>query len=154
MYHDEIEVLNGEDLNDYSAFLKLEKSNININNSQIQLYTYKGKSGMPVKGYFIKQATFNNLSYFIKKRCELTPAQKAPNPNQADRAPKFTTYDDYYILKKGETVPEKVELKKKKLLEFFPNQQKEIKTFLKSEKIKLKNKEDLEKLFKYIDSLL
>ncbi len=87
----------------------------------------------------------------IRKKCVFSRNEKALTANQADRAAKFTQYDYYYILKEG--TPVMVSPKKKAIVKLFPDKKNEIKGYIKSEKLKLKNQEDFAKLVDYIASL-
>jgi len=68
-------------------------------------------------------------------------------------------YDEFvdkyslYFMKKGENVLYKAKKSKKQMIAAFPEQEKEISSFIKSNKLDLKNEESLVKLLEYYDSL-
>ena len=64
----------------------------------------------------------------------------------------FIDSESYYIKKDRVLFP--VSNKKKKFLKQFPEESNELNKFIKSEKINLKNKNDLIEIFKHYDSLL
>ena len=65
----------------------------------------------------------------------------------------FVDKYDLYFLKKGDAVLYKAKNSKKQLVEAFPEKQKEISTFIKSNKLDLKEDQSLVKLLEYYDSL-
>ena len=68
-------------------------------------------------------------------------------------------YDEFvdkyslYFMKEGDKVLYKAKKSKKQMLSAFPEQEKEISSFIKSNKLDLKNEESLVKLLEYYDSL-
>ena len=68
-------------------------------------------------------------------------------------------YDEFvdkynlYFMKEGDKVLYKAKKSKKQMLAAFPEQEKEISSFIKSNKLDLKNEESLVKLLEYYDSL-
>lgn len=72
----------------------------------------------------------------------------------ADRAyDEFVDKYDLYFLKKGDNILYKAKKSKKQVLEAFPDQESEISSFIKSNKLDLKEDESLVKLLEYYDSL-
>jgi hypothetical protein len=160
VYNDQIEILvdaSPENLNldepSFDAFLKYDKSKVVLDGKTIRSYYYNDDNGNTSNSYFIEVNTTDKLTLLLRKRCVLTPAEKAVTPNEADRAAKFTIYDDYYIISEGEKYPKKIELKKRKLLKEFPEQADALKVFIKEEKINLSEESDLVKLTNYMSTL-
>ena len=160
VYNDQIEILTDaspenlkSDNPKFDAFLKLDNSKVILNGETIKSYYYTDAYGNSSNSYFIEVNKTDNLLLLLRKRCLLTPAEKAATPNQADRAAKFTIYDDYYILLQNETYPRKLELKKRKLLKEFPEYEADLKAFIKQEHINLNDKADLIKLTNYLSTL-
>jgi hypothetical protein len=160
VYNDQIEILvdaSPENLSkdepSYDAFLKYDKSKVVLNGKIIQSYYYNDDNGNTSNSYFIEVNKTDKLTLLVRKRCVLTPAEKAATPNQTDRAARFTVYDDYYILNEGDKYPKKIELKKRKLLKEFPQEAEALKAFIKKENIDLAEESDLVKLTNYMSTL-
>lgn len=66
---------------------------------------------------------------------------------------KFKRLADKYFIKKGNENAIVIPSSKKEFAKLFPNHQKEVLAYLKSEKIKLKKEENLSRLFDYLNSL-
>nr|WP_321244314.1 hypothetical protein [uncultured Psychroserpens sp.] len=160
VYNDQIEILvdaSPENLSlaepSFDAFLKYDKSKVLLDGKTIRSYYYNDHNDNTVNSYFIEVNKTDKLTLLLRKRCVLTPAEKAATPNQADRAARFTTYDDYYIINEGEKYPKKIELNKRKLLKEFPEQADALKQFIKNENINLDEESDLVKLTNYMSTL-
>ncbi|PTX63943.1 hypothetical protein C8N46_101553 [Kordia periserrulae] len=149
-YTDEIELL-PEEGEEAGALMKLDDSKITFGNTTLALFDYTTEEGDAKKGYFLVLNSADNIKLVLKKKCVFSPNEKALTANQADRAAKFTQYDYFYIVKDGDFM--EVSPKKKDILKIFPNQKNEIKEFIKTEKLKLKNQQDFGKLVDYIASI-
>ncbi|WP_430411585.1 hypothetical protein [Kordia sp.] len=150
-YSDEIELL-PEEGQETEALMKVTNSKVTFENKTLKVYTYNDDDGYEKQGYFLVLSDHKNVSLLFRKKCVFSPNEKAPTANQANRAAKFTQYDRYYIVKEGNK-PVEVQPKKKAVIKLFPEKTDEIKSYIKSEKLKLKNQEDFAKLITYIDSL-
>jgi len=149
-YSNEIELFpeNGKEI---GALMKVDDSRIVFENKTLQLFDYKDEEGAEKKAYFLVLNDEKNVQLLLRKKCVFSPNEKALTANQADRAAKFTQYDYYYIVKNGE--PIQVDAKKKDVLKLFPENENEIKNFIKSEKLKLKKEEDFATLIDFIATL-
>lgn len=160
LYTDQIEILreghvnnaSSEDLN-YDIILKLDKIKIILDGNTIKPYYHLTDSKKTINSFFIEIYKNNKYTLLNKKRCVLTPAQKAATPNQADRAARFTTYNDYYVLNQSEQYPQKLELKKRTFSKSFPEYSKVLKAYLKKEEVDLKEEKDLIKVLDYLSVL-
>lgn len=150
-YNDEIELYT-EDGKETEALMKIDNSRVVFGDEMLKLYNYVDEEGSEAQGYFLVLSDQKNVSLLLRKKCVFSPNEKAMTANQADRAAKFTQYDRYYIVKDGKK-PVLVDAKKKSILKLFPGKEDEIKKYIKSEKLKLKNQEDFAKLVTFIDSL-
>jgi hypothetical protein len=150
-YTDEIELMpvDGEEV---GALMKMDDSRLIFGNNTLELFTYKDEEGYEQKGYFLVLSSHENVKLLLRKKCVFSPNEKAPTANQADRAAKFTQYDYFYVVKDNGT-PMQVDAKKKAVLKVFPEKKDEIKKYIKSEKLKLKKKEDFAKLIDHIATL-
>ncbi|MGB3608008.1 MAG: hypothetical protein WA775_09035 [Psychroserpens sp.] len=160
IYNDQIEILSNDSFDnlnddepDYDAFLKTDNSKVVLNGKTIKSYFFNDENGNSTNSYFIEVNSTDKYILLLRKRCVLTPAEKAATPNQADRAAKFTIYDDYYILDRNEIYPMQIELNKRKFLKAFPKMANALKDFIKKEDINLKQEEDLVQLTNYMSTL-
>ncbi|WP_460219772.1 hypothetical protein [Psychroserpens sp. MEBiC05023] len=160
IYNDQIEILSDaspqnmqSDNPVYDAFLKTDNSKVLLDNKTIKSYYYEDENGNSTNSYFIEVNQTDKHILLLRKRCVLTPAEKAATPNQADRAAKFTIYNDYYILDKDKNYPQKIELKKKRFLKAFPKYTSALKDYIKKEDINLKEEDDLVKVTNFMNSL-
>lgn len=160
IYSDQIEVLREDNVQNassedpkYDVILKLDKIKIILDGKTIEPYYHLTDSNKTIKSFFIEVYKNNKYTLLNKKRCVLTPAQKATTPNQADRAARFNIYDDYYVLTDSEQYPQKLELKKRTFAKSFPEYSKPLKEYLKKEEINLKKQEDLIKVLDYLSVL-
>ena len=150
IYSNEIELVpeNGKEI---GALMKVDDARVGFENKTLQLFDYKDEEGAEKKAYFLVLNDEKNVQLLLRKKCVFSPNVKALTANQADRAAKFTQYDYYYIVKDGE--PIQVDAKKKDILKLFPENENEIKNFIKSEKLKLKKEEDFATLIDFIATL-
>lgn len=160
VYNDQIEILTDASPQNleredpvYDAFLKTDNSKVILNGKTIKSYYYNDENGNTTNSYFVEVNETDKYVLLVRKRCVLTPAEKAATPNQADRAARFTIYDDYYMLDKSEQYPQKIELKTRKFLNAFPKQANALKAYMKQEDINLKEEKDLVKLTNYMSTL-
>nr|WP_321233548.1 hypothetical protein [uncultured Psychroserpens sp.] len=160
VYNDQIEILTDNsavNLNSemplYDAFLKTENSKVVLDGKTIKSFYYNDENGNTTNSYFIEVNVTEKFTLLLRKRCILTPAEKAATPNQADRAARFTMYNDYYVLDHNEKYPKKIEAKQRKLLKTFPKQAEALKDYMKKERINLKEEQDLVKLTNYMSTL-
>ncbi|MCH2196283.1 hypothetical protein [Kordia sp.] len=149
-YTDEIELMpvEGEEV---GALMKIDDSRLTFENKTLKLLPYKDEDDYAQKGYFLELTQNKDLKLLLRKKCLFSPNEKALTANQKDRAAKFTQYDYFYILKDGNLTS--IEPKKKSVLKMFPDKRSEIKSYIKSEKLKLKKEKDFAKLVDYIASL-
>lgn len=150
-YTDEIELL-PEAGREAEALMKVANSKVTFENKTLKVFTYNDEEGYEKQGYFLVLSENNGVSLLFRKKCVFSPNEKALTANQANRAAKFTQYDRFYIVKDGQK-PVEVRPKKKAIIKLFPEKASEIKKYIKSEKLRLKEQEDFAKLVTYIASL-
>ncbi|UJH66550.1 hypothetical protein [Allomuricauda sp. SCSIO 65647] len=148
MYDDEIEVKENDGT--ITSFLKVDGTEFSIQDALIRPYSYTDENDQFKRGNFVVLAD-GDTKLLLKKKVVLIPPEKAPTPNQRDRAAKFIVNKDYYVLK-GTEQPVLFNGKKKDLLSLFPDRAEEIKKFIKEGKLNLKKQEDLAQVFEHINS--
>jgi hypothetical protein len=157
-YSDQLEVLSNEknatsEGPNYDAFLKLNNSKFIINSTTYQLLNWIDDNNILEKKYFKLLVKHQNNQLYERKYSVLTPASKAQNFNQSDRAARFSTYTEYYLKQDEKAVFITIPQSKKKLIQLFPNIEKEMKLFIKEHKLDIKSSQDLIKLINYSNSI-
>lgn len=114
-------------------------------------YSYENSRGQSRNRYLVvlqKTEEYALLKDEIIKYYDLV---KATSSYQNDKPPKFKREEDqYYLDVKGKLWP--ISNNKKELQKTFPSIDKKLKTFIKDEKISLKNEGDLKKLSAFLAS--
>lgn len=162
IYTDEVEIYADEeyDLSNSDkkfeakyALLKLDNSEVAFSDVTLKYFSYLDYDNVPKSSYFLETFKGSKFSLLCKKRCVLTPAQKAASPNHPGRAAKFIIYDDYYIYNHKNNKTNKLLLKKKSLKVLFPNNADKLHSYIKKHKVKLKNKSSLIEFLTYLNKI-
>lgn len=112
--------------------------------------TFIDKKNLTQNGYLTKLA---DGKYTFYKRIDIkyTQPQKAQNSFVPATPARFTKFIEYYISLDGRNRIDELEMKNRKLLKLVPEEQREsLKQFLKENKIKIKDENDV---FKVLDFL-
>lgn len=149
-YTNEIELYPREG-KESEALMKLDDSKIVYEDTTIEIFEFTNEEGATKKGYFVVLSDQDDVKLLLRKKCVFSPNEKAQTANQADRKAKFTQYDYFYIVQNGELT--QVDPRKKDIIELFPQKEKEIKKYIKAQKLKLKNADDFAKLINYVATL-
>lgn len=146
VYSDEIQIMNGEEI---GAILKTKDIHVNINGLNYFLSGYV-IDDIYEDGYFIEKIKGNSASLLIKKQKFFMEGQPAQNSFIRAVAPKFTDNENYFVWFNGDKEPIFVPKQKKKFINLFPvDRREDIQNYLKENKTKISNLEDLEKFFTY-----
>lgn len=131
--------------------------NITSGNKTYKILSYKDDSNKETTGYFVVLSENDKISLYKKEKKKFFKAKSASyakssysssegsKPEFKDLKPK------YYIFKDGKL--EEMLLKKKALLALYPEKASEIKSFMKKNRIKLSEEEDLKKLISFLSTL-
>ncbi|MDH7444779.1 hypothetical protein [Aquimarina sp. 2201CG14-23] len=150
IYSDEIEVTENNQL--YGLY-KVKGMKLMLDNQTLVLKNYQENSKSKNKSYFIVLSEGKNISLYKRKKCKLTPAQKATTPNQMDRAAKFNIYEDYYIKKENDEHLYKISTKERNILKIMQDKKEIVKNYIDKHNINLKNEKKLTELFTFYNSL-
>lgn len=115
-------------------------------------YSYKDEIE---RGYLIPATSNNIINLFIKENIKLIPFSEGTLSygQKTEGRPAYYKKDDsIYLIEYSNSIKE-MPSKKKELLKMFPNKEKEIETFLKSNKTSFKEEKDLILLVNYLDTL-
>lgn len=144
IYSDEIQIMNGEEI---GAILKTKDIHVNIDGLNYFLSGYV-MGDIYQEGYFIEKIKGNSASLLIKKQKFFMEGQPAQNSFIRAVAPKFTDNEIYFVRLENDKEPIYIPKQKKKFIDLFPDNRKAaIQDFLKVNKLKLTNLEDLQKFF-------
>jgi hypothetical protein len=134
-----------------------------LNKYQVDLFTIQGADRVmtfvPVKlekdgETIFAEVLYNKASFVYKVYYKDWLEANYEGGYSADRRyDQFVDKYDLYFLKKGDNTLYEVKKTKKSLKEAFPENLSEITSFFKSNKLNLKEEEDLVKLMEYYDSL-
>jgi len=89
---------------------------------------------------------------YVKETVSFSPSKKATSGYDSDKPEVYKREKDRFFTKIENQIVE-VPLHKKNILKLFPEFQKEIQDFLKSEKVKLNSQDDMVRVFNYLNSL-
>jgi len=151
IYNDEIQIKVGDN-NDSRVLLKSKDYFVILNNSKIFYEKYQIKNNIET-GYFILKYTGKSFSLFEKKNKTFQASKPSKDSFHISTPAKFKDNTTSYIKSTKDEVLRPVSSSKKAILDNFPTHKKELKIYLKSENINLKDENDLKKLIKYYDSL-
>lgn len=139
----------GQIVKNDSLIIKFQHTNKTY---QYLFYSYKDEIE---RGYLIPSTSNKNVNFFIKENIKLIPFSEGTLSygQKTEGRPAYYKKDDsIYFLQYSNSIKE-MPSKKKELLKMFPNNEKEIETFLKTNKISFKDEEDLILLVNYLDTL-
>lgn len=123
----------------------------NLKEVHIEDRTFKNIFSPIHKKNRVFEVIAENKDFSIYKDYRIEIKEGNPNPQRGSSNDKFLIRDDYY-LKKGEKFT-KFQLKKSKLLKVMGNKADDVEAYIKSNKLKVKNLEDLSKIMTYYNSL-
>lgn len=109
--------------------------------------------GTTKKGFLIKKTTNNNVNFYLKEVITYVPYKDAVNAYSQPIPAHYRKDSDIFFIGIADGNIAEMPTKKKELLKMFPNNEKEIETFLKTNKISFKDEEDLILLVNYLDTL-
>ncbi len=152
IYNDIIELKASLNEQDIRGLIKSLNIYVIISNREYHFEIYSDDNKSTKKGYFILLSKGKNSSLYLKKIVTFIDKKPAKDSFHKDIPASFKESEKYYIKKQRVLVP--LSTNKKELLNQLSDQGNELKSYIKSEKINLKDEQDLIKLFNYYDSLL
>lgn len=129
-----------------------KKINIRVNDKLMSFKTFIDKKGKTQNGYLtlLKDGKFK-----LYKRLNITfkEAKKAENSFTKDTPARFTAFTEYYLESQDGNKIEEIEFSTKKLLNLVDAEEREsVKQFIKQNKIKLKDEQDVSKVLDFLNS--
>ncbi|WP_179344258.1 hypothetical protein [Winogradskyella ursingii] len=118
-----------------------------------QTYEYVNEDNESKKDFFVNLVKTNRVSLLKKQEVKFEPAKPAKSSYEKSRPAKYERQKDEYYIKIGAEKAMPLPSNKNDIAELFPKYEKEIKTFIKKNRIKTSKEEDLISLVKYINQL-
>lgn len=119
----------------------------------ISMMTYENKEGLIKNGYFYSMLEGMNYNLLFKKNVKFTEGTKPVNSMVRPTPNKYSQFVEYYYIKDGSKYAEIIPTNKGRFVKTFaPDNQDELKDYIKKQNINLKKEEDLIKIFKYLNS--
>ncbi|MGF1556090.1 hypothetical protein [Paucihalobacter sp.] len=116
-------------------------------------FAYTTDRGVSKKGFLVIVSDENNVQLLKEERIKYYDKIPATSSYDQDKPAKFRREDDTYYIKLKDDSILYLPSRTKDIPSVFPNNEKEISTFIKKNKIKTKNEEDIIKLVNFIGSL-
>lgn len=152
-YNEEVEIKTANvEKEPIRALGKDKKINVMVGNQPMSFKTFIDKSGATKNGYL---TLVQDGTYKLYKRLNVSfkEEQKAPNSFVKGKPARFTQSTEYYLESEDGMRIDFLELSKKKLLKLVNSEkQSMLKTFLKDEKIDLKEERDLNKVIQFLNT--
>lgn len=134
-----------------SALARDKNLSIMVDDKKMSFQTFIDKKGLTQNGYLEKLLS-GKYSLYKRTDVKFTEGQKAQNSFVKAIPAKFSKFTEYYLEIEGLSRIDEVDLKNRKLIKLVPDETKEaLKTFLKVEKLNIKNEEDLLKTLSYLN---
>jgi len=115
--------------------------------------TYTNKEGDKTRGFLVKLSGDDNFNLYKKETIIFREKVAARTSYDKEKPAKFMRdKDEYYISVQNEPVSY-LPLRKKDLLKEYSSHEKDVKSFIKKNKISMSKEEDLKKLAKYLGTL-
>lgn len=123
-------------------------------NKTYKSFNYTTDRGVTKKGFLVVVNAGENATLLKAERIKYYEKVSANSSYQQDKPAKFRKESDVYYIKIKDGAVIHFPNKKKDLLKAFPKYSKELKTFLKEQKVKLSKDEGLIKVADYLGSIM
>lgn len=153
-YNKEIEVKQSpnEDNQNVAALNKDKKIAILVDNHKMSFKTFVTSKKKTINGYLM--ALLNGKKYDLYKRIHIifSPGRASTNSFVKAVPNRFTKFTEYYFQKEGVNRIDEILPNNRQFLKLLDDSAKnDIKTFLKENKLNVKNEADLVKVFEYLN---
>lgn len=132
--------------NDYEVYFINE-------NKTYKSFTYTSDRGITKRGFLVVISDQDGIQLLKEERIKYYAKERASSSYDQDKPAKFRREDDNYYVKLKNNSIAYLPAKTRDVSKAFPNHAKEISTFIKKNKIKTKNEEDIIKLANFIGTL-
>ncbi|NDV43708.1 hypothetical protein [Flagellimonas sediminis] len=136
-----------------SSLVKDKSIRIMVNGKPMGFSTFIDKKGNTTNGYLTTLLDGKNIDLYRRDKVKFTEGQRAQNSFVKAVPNRFTHFTEYYYQKEGVNRIDEIPLKEGQLLKLYKEPVKtKIKTYIKENKIDMKEEADLIKLFEFIDA--
>ena len=151
IYSDEVEIKTGDGGNDYGALLKNPETFAKIGS---EVYIFVQKDGSSTNGHYFTIVTAGDHFDLYKKTVATFKAPyKGKTSYDTDRPGKFTQSNTYYLVSKAGIFKE-LPARRSKILKAIGAKEKELGSYIKSNKLDISKEVDLSKLVGYYNTIL
>jgi hypothetical protein len=153
-YNQEIEIKQSNLENEPIRGLGRDKkiSLVSNDGKVLRFSTFIDKKGLTQNGY-LTLLVEGDYTLYLRNTAKFTEGQKSPNSFVKATPPKFTQFSEYYLEVKGRDRVDEVEFKNKKFLKLLPdNVRASTEAYLKKEKIKIKELDDLKEVLQHLNA--
>lgn len=149
IFTDEIEYQSGEQV--LSLANPLDFRYIIIDEQVFVYYPFQAGSGAIKKGFF--QLIHLGEALFLKRMNISYQRPEAPQAYAEAKPARFVRGSDTYYFRFSDRMPEEISFNRKKILRTFPDYQNELDAFIRSNRLRFRNEEDMIRLLEYYNEL-
>ncbi len=149
---DEFEVEKNSNANTGIVNTLFKKPSLSIKFGITEFIFIRPNSTNTAHGYFLLVQKGEKFSYLKKVKKKYVAGKKAYTSMAVDTAPMYKDDDSYYLVNSDEKLVE-VPNSKNGIIESFGSHKKELKAFIKKNKINVKKEKGMKKLVEYYNSL-
>jgi TRAP-type C4-dicarboxylate transport system substrate-binding protein len=124
-----------------------------LTNKIYRAVRYVSDTNISKKRFLVVLSENKKHTLFKEERIKFYEKVEAATSYEKDKPAKFERIDDQYYLKLSDNMT-LVPQNKKRFLRLFPNKEKELKEFIKENKLHPKNEEELIKIVEYISTIM
>ncbi|APY08744.1 hypothetical protein BWZ20_10700 [Winogradskyella sp. J14-2] len=122
-------------------------------NKTYKSLSYVNRYNITVNRFLVVLLENDKCSLYKEEHIEYHEKEEATTNYGSEKPARYERADDVYFIKiNNELKP--IPTKKKQFLKFFPNKEKELKSYMKDQKLNPKNEVDLIKIIEYLTSIL
>lgn len=155
-YRNEVEILDNISKDSYYSLLKRAYIRVEIGGRNYSIYTYVD-SDKSIKTSYFSDLNDGKVKLLFKPEAILKQARRPSTSYEKYVPPTYVWNSSYYILDKVNTDSEnhavKVRLTKNNILDFTGTQKEEMKTYIKENKLNLRQEKDVINFLNYFNSL-
>lgn len=149
VYNDEIEIHNIED-NSVSALLKNPDYSCTMHNRHFKYIQFNTTNAIGADGYFI-ELNKGKMKLLMKYNCKYSSGKPSLNSIVESIPPSFKISKKYYVQEDDSIIL--LPTRKKKILELFDNYDNEVDSYIKKNKLNVKEERDITRIISYYNSI-
>ncbi|MDY8136681.1 hypothetical protein [Aquimarina sp. 2201CG5-10] len=151
IYNDVFEIKYDPSSDEVFDLIKKTGYNAKLGSNKFYYKTYIDEKNNFKKGYVLVLFKTSNITLFKKHYQTLRAPKKAKVAFEIDQPARLLSYHSYFLVINGQSIY--LTKSKKKIIQVFPEYQKELKAYIKKEKLSFKTDNDYIKLITYYSTL-